>query len=706
MTMFLAPYTAIADVDGSPLDAGFLFFGEYGKDPELFPIEVFWDDEFTVPAAQPIRTRNGYPVRNGSPTKVYLKTAQHSIVIKNRNSAFILVDFKNKGWDASFVVSASGQAQQEINDYIGADWRDKAGGYGTGDRVRLLNGDIVKSTIPNNMNNPNTDMAGWAVIEDYVPHARDYGAIGDGLSHPLSERYLSLEDAQAQYPFATSLAQEIDACAVQKMVNEHSRYNKMSVDGLNLYFGTVSSKTALVTIENPVQLDISGVCQITALNAGAYCNVFAVKNPIKFKSHGIKFFDPTYDEVGNIGGTRNGVIGFSFVANGAFNINNKCGDIDVIGSAENCLAHISFDGVNQTGMAGGQNFYAIDTAKVISDVKTCYYGVMSPYGCTNIDLSITTENVRRAFISYGQKGLKLNVKAANTANFVGSNGFVELACEGDSAVNPATGVLTNIEVEDFDINVEVSGVEAHEGIVNMYHQRATQYGSMKLGKINVVLKNLTTTGKAAGLGNLDAVVFTHESAGAVKPTTDRGLSNVSINVVKEGSISGSPFAVRSVPNNKDGVLTLGEGLIDALPKTPASLMYFKNFKAQGKIEIPQSPIFYGSTTAGTMTKTKSRSALRVVNQTATYILDEAWSAFDGAGGLRAAGLSLARSANSYCVSQTGLDAGFSGVLSASLEAGTLDNLYFYIKSTVNGAAGLAPCNNAAEIRMSVEFKYK
>lgn len=115
MTMFLAPYTAIADIDGSPLDAGFLFFGEYGKDPELFPVEVFWDSDFTVPAAQPIRTRNGYPVRNGSPTKVYLKTAQHSIVIKNRNSAFILVDFKNKGWDASFVVYG-GVNQKTVND--------------------------------------------------------------------------------------------------------------------------------------------------------------------------------------------------------------------------------------------------------------------------------------------------------------------------------------------------------------------------------------------------------------------------------------------------------------------------------------------------------------------------------------------------------------------------------------------------------------
>lgn len=115
MTMFLAPYTAIADIDGSPLDAGFLFFGEYGKDPELFPVEIFWDSDFTVPAAQPIRTRNGYPVRNGSPTKVYLKTAQHSIVIKNRNNAFILVDFNNKGWSADFVVDGD-KNQKQINE--------------------------------------------------------------------------------------------------------------------------------------------------------------------------------------------------------------------------------------------------------------------------------------------------------------------------------------------------------------------------------------------------------------------------------------------------------------------------------------------------------------------------------------------------------------------------------------------------------------
>jgi hypothetical protein len=46
----------------------------------------------------------------------------------------------------------------------------------------------------------------------------DFGAIGDGLSHHLSGVYATLADAQVVYPFATSLSQEIDYCALQKAI--------------------------------------------------------------------------------------------------------------------------------------------------------------------------------------------------------------------------------------------------------------------------------------------------------------------------------------------------------------------------------------------------------------------------------------------------------------------------------------------------------
>jgi hypothetical protein len=58
-----------------------------------------------------------------------------------------------------------------------------------------------------------------------VINVRDFGAIGDGKSHPLSERYHSLAEAQAVYPHATSLTNEIDWAAIlaaQETEREHT----------------------------------------------------------------------------------------------------------------------------------------------------------------------------------------------------------------------------------------------------------------------------------------------------------------------------------------------------------------------------------------------------------------------------------------------------------------------------------------------------
>lgn len=44
--------------------------------------------------------------------------------------------------------------------------------------------------------------------------AEDFGAIGEKAYHPLSERFSTLADAQAKYPFVTSLAQSIDWAAI------------------------------------------------------------------------------------------------------------------------------------------------------------------------------------------------------------------------------------------------------------------------------------------------------------------------------------------------------------------------------------------------------------------------------------------------------------------------------------------------------------
>lgn len=67
----------------------------------------------------------------------------------------------DRGWAASFIVSADGSTQQEINDFGGAKWRNKPLGYDIGSTVKLDNGDIVKSTVANNIVDPNINMTGW-----------------------------------------------------------------------------------------------------------------------------------------------------------------------------------------------------------------------------------------------------------------------------------------------------------------------------------------------------------------------------------------------------------------------------------------------------------------------------------------------------------------------------------------------------------------
>ena len=64
------------------------------------------------------------------------------------------------GWTANLVADGN-QTQKEINLYGGKKYDMPVGGYPVGAVVRLDNGDIVKSTAPNNTKNPNVDMTGW-----------------------------------------------------------------------------------------------------------------------------------------------------------------------------------------------------------------------------------------------------------------------------------------------------------------------------------------------------------------------------------------------------------------------------------------------------------------------------------------------------------------------------------------------------------------
>ena len=74
MSVILNPIEQFFDLDGSPLQNGYIYLGDVSANPETNPVQVYWDAAFTIPAAQPIRTVNGFPVRSlnsGTPATIY-----------------------------------------------------------------------------------------------------------------------------------------------------------------------------------------------------------------------------------------------------------------------------------------------------------------------------------------------------------------------------------------------------------------------------------------------------------------------------------------------------------------------------------------------------------------------------------------------------------------------------------------------------------
>lgn len=86
------PFLIFYDRSGQPLDAGYIYVGLPGINPEVSPITVYWDSSLTTTAAQPIRTLNGYPSRNGSPSNIIASQSPYSILIRDKTGALVYSD--------------------------------------------------------------------------------------------------------------------------------------------------------------------------------------------------------------------------------------------------------------------------------------------------------------------------------------------------------------------------------------------------------------------------------------------------------------------------------------------------------------------------------------------------------------------------------------------------------------------------------------
>ena len=88
-TQVTTPFPIFTDLDGTPLQNGYIWIGEANLPPQTNPVAVYWDEALTIPATQPIRTLNGYPVYLGSPAKIFVNEASSSILVQDKKAVTV-----------------------------------------------------------------------------------------------------------------------------------------------------------------------------------------------------------------------------------------------------------------------------------------------------------------------------------------------------------------------------------------------------------------------------------------------------------------------------------------------------------------------------------------------------------------------------------------------------------------------------------------
>lgn len=114
LTQLVPPYPIFTDRDGSPLDAGYLYFGEPNLNPETNPIQVYYDPGLTQPLAQPLRTANGYVMRNGSPALIYAD-GQFSVTVRNKKNELVIYSPVGFGITPSVPFAAFENAARDVS---------------------------------------------------------------------------------------------------------------------------------------------------------------------------------------------------------------------------------------------------------------------------------------------------------------------------------------------------------------------------------------------------------------------------------------------------------------------------------------------------------------------------------------------------------------------------------------------------------------
>ena len=210
------PFPIFTDLDGQPLEAGYIWIGVENLPPQTNPQTVYWDEALTQPAAQPVRTQGGYPVNNGTPARLHIGSA-YSILVQDRRGTLVYSALS----ETTLVTFA------DITGTLGSD------------RVTFIQDGYGAVT-----------RTGQSKMRDVVS-VKDFGAVGDGVTDDTAA-------IQAAFTYAASFEHAgvkfTPATRYKCTTGLSLDISRVGIDGggAMLDFSSVTSVTALsFTQSNP-----------------------------------------------------------------------------------------------------------------------------------------------------------------------------------------------------------------------------------------------------------------------------------------------------------------------------------------------------------------------------------------------------------------------------------------------------------------------
>ena len=110
------PFPVFTDLDGQPLEDGYIYIGTANLPAVTNPLTVYWNAALTNVAVQPIRTSGGYPVNSGTPARLFVN-GNYSILITDRNGSVVFSSLQDNlfsGGGGAIAANATGNGVQTV----------------------------------------------------------------------------------------------------------------------------------------------------------------------------------------------------------------------------------------------------------------------------------------------------------------------------------------------------------------------------------------------------------------------------------------------------------------------------------------------------------------------------------------------------------------------------------------------------------------